>query len=1124
MAKSAFAKYAERFSIVVIALIIVAWVALTFFADDSQGPDPDQIDDSLESDAGGESETEPPVVSEPDESVPDDAEDPPADAADDAQPGQEVPPGASVGAGEPGAVTPGDDEASDSGAGVGEGTEPPVVSEPDETVPGDAGTDGGVPSAEGDPAEDADEPTAATSGDGDAPEGGEGVGGETEPPLVSEPDETVPGDAGTESGVPPAEGDPAEDADELGAATSGDGDAPEGGEGVGGETEPPLVSEPDETVPGDAGTEGGAPPADGDPAEDADEPGAATSGDGDAPEGGEGVGGETEPPLVSEPDETVPGDAGTEGGAPPAEGDPAEDADEPSAATSGDGDAPEGGEGVGGETEQPLVSEPEEIVPGDAGTEGGAPPAEGDPAEDADELGAATSGDGDAPEGGEGVGGETEQPLVSEPEEIVPGDAGTEGGAPPAEGDPAEDADEPSAATSGDGDAPEGGEGVGGETEQPLVSEPEEIVPGDAGTEGGAPPAEGDPAEGAADPPADAADGGQPGREVPPGPSDGADEPGAVTPSDGDSPKGGGGADGETESPAVPEPDETVPGDSGTEGGVPPADGDSAKGAADPPADATEDGQPGREVPPGPSDGAEESGAATPGDGDAPDGGEGVGGETEPPAVPEPDETVPGAGTEGGVPPAGGDPAEGAADPPADAADDAQPGREVPPGPSDGAEELGAVTPGDGDAPDGGEGVGGETDSPAVSVPNDGVSDDAGVEGEAPPADGDPAEDADGPPTNGVENIPSVPPDDAGELDTDSGTELGDEVVDATESGQQVAMVDPEFGTVSNTETKDGIGTPTTKEAAILPTFDVVRVDQFGFATIAGRGMPNWPIDVLINSELKVSDRISRDGQFAFILQLDTEGSPLEIALLSRDGDGAVYRSPETVVIFAPESVIEPKSEEIQLTSADSLLPAVLIATPEKVKLEQPPIPIQPAGSPGENLQIDSISYDMTGEVVLAGRGSAKGFVRVYLDNLPIKTEQITDFGTWEIALPEVDAGRYMLKVEELDQSKKVVASIVTPFQKEFREDALEKMKEAVQASGESGVFDLAEGRIADIVTVQPGYTLWGISRRSFGQGRFYVRIYHTNIDQIDDPDLIFPGQLLVVPNLDTAPPRRPFN
>ena len=60
MARSTFAKYAERFSIGVIALVIVAWAVLTFFADDSQesdavGPDQvDQTDDAVEPGAGPE--------------------------------------------------------------------------------------------------------------------------------------------------------------------------------------------------------------------------------------------------------------------------------------------------------------------------------------------------------------------------------------------------------------------------------------------------------------------------------------------------------------------------------------------------------------------------------------------------------------------------------------------------------------------------------------------------------------------------------------------------------------------------------------------------------------------------------------------------------------------------------------------------------------------------------------------------------------------------------------------------------------------------------------------------------------------------------------------------------------
>ena len=496
-------------------------------------------------------------------------------------------------------------------------------------------------------------------------------------------------------------------------------------------------------------------------------------------------------------------------------------------------------------------------------------------------------------------------------------------------------------------------------------------------------------------------------------------------------------------------------------------------------------------------------------------------------------------GTESVTSPGEDDSTEGEYDSMPDTADDAPP--------DDSDEDTG--TEPSVDASVGGEIVETSKGQATAVGPKGGASDDVGKGGELSPAADNPAEDANDSPSDAADNpaedandspsdatddaqpgqdVPPDPTDDAGGSGTGSGTAPGvapsedDDVVDTRESEKQVAKLDLEFGTPGNTETSEEIGTPK-REPVILPTFDVVRVDQFNFATIAGRGAPNWQIDVLINSELKESDTIGRDGQFAFVFQLDTEGGQSEIALLSHDGDGTVYRSPETVVILAPESVEVPESEEIPLASTEPLLPAVLIATPESVKLTQPPIPDQPAGNPGENLQIDSITYDMDGEVVLAGRGSPNGFIKIYLNNLLVETEQITDFGTWEVALPAVDAGRYMLKVEELDQSKKVVASVTTPFQREFQRDALEKMKEAAQASGKNGVFDVNDGRIADIVTVQPGYTLWEISRRSFGQGRFYVRIYHTNINQIDDPDLIFPGQLLVVPNFDTAPPRRPF-
>ena len=55
-------------------------------------------------------------------------------------------------------------------------------------------------------------------------------------------------------------------------------------------------------------------------------------------------------------------------------------------------------------------------------------------------------------------------------------------------------------------------------------------------------------------------------------------------------------------------------------------------------------------------------------------------------------------------------------------------------------------------------------------------------------------------------------------------------------------------------------------------------------------------------------------------------------------------------------------------------------------------------------------------------------------------------------------------------------------------------------------------------VTVQPGFTLWGIAKERFGDGVFYVQVFETNRDKIRDPDLIYPGQVFAVPGEATVP------
>ena len=147
---------------------------------------------------------------------------------------------------------------------------------------------------------------------------------------------------------------------------------------------------------------------------------------------------------------------------------------------------------------------------------------------------------------------------------------------------------------------------------------------------------------------------------------------------------------------------------------------------------------------------------------------------------------------------------------------------------------------------------------------------------------------------------------------------------------------------------------------------------------------------------------------------------------------------------------------------------------------------------------LDAIRYSDSGKVELSGRGTSDGFVRVYLDNKPVTTSRIEADGSWGTDLPEVDTGVYTLRIDEVDAEGNVTSRVETPFKRE--DETL--LAEATQA-----------GKLVQAVTVQPGYTLWGISRRNYGEGIEYVRIFEANRDRIRDPDLIYPGQVFSIPD-----------
>lgn len=259
------------------------------------------------------------------------------------------------------------------------------------------------------------------------------------------------------------------------------------------------------------------------------------------------------------------------------------------------------------------------------------------------------------------------------------------------------------------------------------------------------------------------------------------------------------------------------------------------------------------------------------------------------------------------------------------------------------------------------------------------------------------------------------------------------------------------------------------------PSFDVVRVDARGNAVIAGRGAPGAEVALLANQSELTRTAITTAGEWVIILQNPLPTGTVELSLLMRTPDGQEVRSDQVVVVSVPASRDE--------------TPLVVLGRPgEASRVLQGP---QDGVGVGP-LVLETVDYDENGAVIFSGRAEPNAGVRILANGEIVAETQANAAGRWSVAASTgFEPGVYDLQVDQLDADGRVTAVIALPFERASRE--------ALSTGGER-------------VVVQPGNSLWRIARRLYGDGFQYTVIYQANRDQIRDPDMIYPGQVLATP------------
>ena len=285
----------------------------------------------------------------------------------------------------------------------------------------------------------------------------------------------------------------------------------------------------------------------------------------------------------------------------------------------------------------------------------------------------------------------------------------------------------------------------------------------------------------------------------------------------------------------------------------------------------------------------------------------------------------------------------------------------------------------------------------------------------------------------------------------------------------------------------------------IIPSFDLVRVDKAGATVVAGKAAPNTDVEIILNGVIVGQATADETGAFVALLDLEPSDVPRELELVQKQTSGDDIASVDKILImpFKPEAKAAPKLIVAKPSGVEVIEPTEIAKAPADGGTQEVVVnETTPASATQETLSLDTIVYDDLGDVVISGRGSSDDFVRVYLDNKPTDVQKVADSGQWKITLPDVPEGLYALRVDSVSSTGDVTERVQSPFKREAAK--------AVVSSA-----DVLQSNI----TIQPGYTLWAVAKKRYGDGVRYVQIFEANRDSIKDPDLIYPGQVFDLPN-----------
>lgn len=287
-----------------------------------------------------------------------------------------------------------------------------------------------------------------------------------------------------------------------------------------------------------------------------------------------------------------------------------------------------------------------------------------------------------------------------------------------------------------------------------------------------------------------------------------------------------------------------------------------------------------------------------------------------------------------------------------------------------------------------------------------------------------------------------------------------------TNAGRDVVIVrapNPvEIKTTIKTNTK---AAPTTTDK---PSFDIVRIKPNGMIVVAGRWQPNKNVSIVLNNKIIATERTNDDGEFVYAPGRGLKPGNYTMALVGTKPD---KKSEDTVFLYV---------SDVDYRNSVSLL-----MTKDGSHVMQSPAILKDG-----DLIVSKIDYLDTGRLVVTGNALPRLRVSLSLNDMFLGDARVSDYKNFGIGadVGKLTPGReYTLGVRLHDADGQTIATVNHTF-------VMPEM------TGDNDTF----------YTVRRGDCLWVIARNFLRRGVLFSIIAERNA--IENPDLIFPEQLLQIP------------